>query len=656
MTRDRTARPLSRAACTTPPRIPLAATGGVPHLSLVAGAEAASQMATTGGPTGGLRILATTDLHAQLLSYDYTTNRPSFGMGLAQAASLIAEAREGGQTTILLDNGDFLQGSALAELASYSGRRRTHPAIAAFNALGYDAVALGNHEFNYGLGLLQSTLVAARFPALSANVTVELGATPLSDRHLTAPYALLRRDIACSDGRPRPITLGILGLTPPEIMAWDHAHLAGRVAVRPMVEAARAWVPALRDAGADLVICLAHTGIGDLDRTNQAEGQAADIAEVPGIDVLVAGHSHEVFPNALTYIDPRIDPAKGRIAGKPAVQPGHSGSHLGIVDLELAPDASGGWQIAGARARTASVSEAVAGLPRAAIRRHAAPLRAALDADHRAVLTWTRQPIGRTTVPLSTQFALVADVQAMRLVAAAKRAHVRRLIAGRPEAELPILAAVTPFRVGGRGGPQNFTDIPPGPLSLRHVFDIYPFPNTLAATVLTGAQIKARLEQAVDLFQQIVPGQPDQRLFDPRVSTYGFETIIGLSYRVNLTLPKGGPGRIEDLRLDGAPLAPDARLVLATSSYRQNISGAASGQQLIVKGPLVTQILAGFIGAQRQIGAETGPGWALAPVPGASVLIDVGVGALRQTADVAHLDPELQGITEAGFHRFRLHL
>lgn len=608
-------------------------------------------------PLHHLRLLATTDLHSQLLSFDYATNSPQFGMGLAQTASLIAAARAESPAAILLDNGDFLQGSAMAEFAA-SGRRRrrAHPAVVAFNTLGYDAVALGNHEFNYGLARLRAALTTARFPLLSANVALTLGETPPRDRLLVQPYALIPRELLGSDGRRRRILVGVLGLTPPQILNWDHGHLAGRLEVRPMLEAAQAWAQEMRQAGAQLVVCLAHTGIGTPTQDHPDEALATEIAALPEIDVVIAGHSHQVFPNGQPSSDPRVDAQRGRLAGKPAVQPGHSGSHLGIVDLALVPNAAGGWQVTAAQSRCQSTSEVLAGLPPTTIRQNALPLRRALEADHRSVLGWTRLVIGHSRIALSTQFALAADVQAMRLVAAAKRDHVARMLQGRPEADLSILASVTPFRVGGRGGPLNFTDIPAGVLSIRHVFDLYPFPNAIAATLITGAEILSRLELATNLFHQVLPGQADQPLIDAALSSYGFESIPGLSYQIDLSRPRGQPGRIRDLKLDGRPLSPRARLVLATNSYQIGRLGPLAGETLLAAGPLVTTVLTDYLRATGEVAAETGPGWSFTPVPGASVLLDAGAGALDHQGEVKHLSPEAIGISEEGFHRFRLRL
>jgi 2',3'-cyclic-nucleotide 2'-phosphodiesterase/3'-nucleotidase len=626
---------------------------------LRAGLPAGAGADLPAGPaTVRLRLLATTDLHSQLLSYDYYTNRPQYGFGLAQTAALIAEARAEVPGSVLLDNGDFLQGSALADIAALPRRRRRHPAIAAFGALGYDAVALGNHEFNYGLDLLLSSLKDAPFAALSANVAWKLAADPRDDDLLAAPFALVPRDLTDARGQTRRIIVGVLGLTPAEILIWDRTKLAGRVQVRGMAEATRAWVPQIRAAGADVVVCLAHTGIGP-SGPGQSGCHLAELAGIDGIDALVAGHTHQVFPppdSAGTgpLADPAIDAATGRVAGKPVVQPGHSGSHLGIIDLVLQPG-PGRWRVAEARVRAVSASEVVAGMSPSRLRTAAAPLRRVIEADHRAALGWTRQNLGTSAVPLCSHFAQVADTQLLRLIAEAKADHVRTLLAGRPEAALPVLSTARPYRCGGLGGPLNYTDIAAGPLSIRHVFDLYPFPNTLRAAFVDGRVLRHRLERSAALLRRIRPGGQDQPLVDPEVPGFSYESIPGLVYLIDPSRPAGD--RILGLSFRGRPLGADDRFVLVLNSH-------ASGEEempealaaVLGESTLCTTVIADYIRRKGRLQPIPDEGWRLAPLPGTTVVHDGGAGAMARLGAVAHLRPEFLGITPAGYHRFRLHL
>lgn len=625
-------------------------------------------------PEALLRILATSDLHANVLSYDYSANRPMFGQGLAPMATLIAAARSDHPCSLLLDNGDFLQGSALADMAALPRRRRGHPVIAAMNALGYDAAALGNHEFNFGLGLLRRAVAQAQFPILSANVLTRRAARVPEDATLVPPFALLDRWLTDQSGRRHPVRIGVLGLTPPEVLRWDRSHLAGKVETRPMVETAENWVPHLRQLGADVVICLAHTGIAAGPDRTEGEGQAAELAGIAGIDALVAGHSHMVFPHRGAHPDPRIRPEEGMIRGKPVVQPGHNGSHLGVLDLTLRRTADR-WTVVRSRVRAESVSEVVAGLPAEVIRRNAEPLRRAVQADHRAALDWTRRPLGTSVLAMSTCFAQVADVPAMRLLAAAKVAHVRHLLQGLPEADWPILGLGTPYRAGGRGGPLNYSRLPAGPLTVRHLFDLYPYPNVIVAHRATGADLAELLERSAAQFQQLRPGGRDQMLIDTAFPGFAFASVLGLSYRIDLSQParydsrgvlaRRDCHRIRDLSLDGRPVQAADRFVLVSNNYR---TGGTLGllppvpQDILVEdGSLCTDALRHFIQAVGTItpellGLHRGPDWGFAPMPGTTVLFDSGAMAESHLQDAMTLRPEFVGLTHEGFRRYRLHL
>jgi 2',3'-cyclic-nucleotide 2'-phosphodiesterase/3'-nucleotidase len=319
------------------------------------------------------------------------------------------------------------------------------------------------------------------------------------------------------------------------------------------------------------------------------------------------------------------------------------------------------------------VSEVAAGLPAAARLRHSAGLRRVVGGDHRATLAWTRRVLGQTDLPMSTAFALVADVAAMRLVALAKLNHVRSALAGGAYDGLPILASATPYRAGGRGGPLNYSDIERGPLSMRHVFDLYPFPNTILAHLINGAELADQLEQAAAIYHQILPGQTGRLLIDPAFPTHGFATVLGVSYQVDLTRParydaRGGlirpdARRIVNLCRGGQPVHQDDLFVLVTNSFRASgplgIAPPRPDQVVLERPVLCTDILRDHIRQAGRIAPDAlamGEGWSLRRVPGAEVLFDTGPAALTHLHDVAALQPEFEGLTDDGFHRYRLHL
>ncbi|RYI03354.1 MAG: 2',3'-cyclic-nucleotide 2'-phosphodiesterase, partial [Acetobacteraceae bacterium] len=361
-----------------------------------------------------LRLIATSDLHASLMPYDYCANGPDANLGLGAIAQQIADARGEVRNCLLFDNGDFLQGNPLADFAATAKRRRAHPVITAFNTLGYDAATLGNHEFDYGLRFLSDVLETAQFPVVSANIATRLGASPARDETLVPPYTILRRQMFDDEGRAHVLRIGVIGFAPPQIAEWDRDQPDGRVHTRDILAAARAWLPRLRAQGADIIVALAHTGIGEADPCNGTENAATALAALPEVDAVVAGHSHLVFPGPGFVASAEVDPVRGRLAGKPAVMPGHSANHVGIIDLRLQRTSHGSrrWIVADATARIGHRSA-----DRAAA---TAALQHALAPDHRATLAWSRRQLGATSLPLHSHFATVSASAALVLIADAK--------------------------------------------------------------------------------------------------------------------------------------------------------------------------------------------------------------------------------------------
>ncbi len=614
-----------------------------------------------------LRLLSTTDLHMQVMPHDYYNDRPAPGTGLAMLAGLIATLRVETANCLLFDVGDVLQGNPLGDhVARARGRRRhrTHPMIAAMNAVGYDAATLGNHDFNYGLDFLLTACAGADFPVVLANIVLKKGAGPLDDSHLFPPYMLLRRQFTDGVGTPVDLKIGVFGVAPPQITDWDGATLEGWVQSRDIVETARAWVPEIRRAGADIVLALAHTGIGAARARPGMENAAVPLAAVRGIDAVLAGHSHLVFPGPEHAGLDKVDALGGTLHGKPAVIGGHGGSHLGVIDL-LLDRRRGRWRTLAHLSQARSLS-AAASSPDAA----AGPVLRAVDRAHAETLASIRRPVGRASVPLFSHFAPLGPAPSLRLVAEAKLAYLDHLLGGTGHAGLPALAAVAPFKAGGLGGPQNYIDIAPGALALRHIADLYHYPNALRVVSVTGAEIAEWLERAAGLFHHIAPGGQDQPLIDPNFPSYNFDVLHGLSYLIDVSRParydaqgrlaNGGARRVRDLSFCGTPVARGDRFLVVTNSYRTSGGGGfpVNFASRIVHAPstLTRDALADHVRRQKTVAPVSAPIWRLAPCAGATVLFETGPGAR------AHLGtpglPPLQdlGDTSLGFARFRVTL
>jgi 2',3'-cyclic-nucleotide 2'-phosphodiesterase/3'-nucleotidase len=435
----------------------------------------------TGLPTIRLRLLETSDLHGCIYDYDYFHDKPDATVGLAKIATLVDAARREAANTLLLDNGDLIQGNPLAD---YVALREglppgaIHPMFRAMNLMGYDAATLGNHEFNYGLEFLERALADAAFPYVSANVTRADGSP------LVPPWTVLERDLLADDGTRQRVRIGIIGFLPPQIVVWDKSRLAGRVTTADIVEAATRQLPALR-ARSDIIVALCHSGIATAPRQGGDENAAFYLASLPGIDAILTGHSHRIFPGSDYARRAGLDPVRGTLNGVPAVMPGFWGSHLGIVDLTLERRAER-WTVAASRSTTQPIYRRDGGKPVALAEAKPAIIDSAA-AEHRATVAYMGQPIGRTTAPLTSYLALVIDDPSVEVVNLAQLWYAKPLLAGTPHEGLPLLSAAAPFRAGTFGGPDAYTVIAAGPIALKNVADLYLYPNTVQAVRVSGA-------------------------------------------------------------------------------------------------------------------------------------------------------------------------
>ncbi|MFD1194800.1 bifunctional 2',3'-cyclic-nucleotide 2'-phosphodiesterase/3'-nucleotidase [Seohaeicola saemankumensis] len=623
-----------------------------------------------------LRLLQTTDLHAHLLAYDYLSDQPADRMGLARLASLIHAARAEAKNCLLLDTGDFLQGSPLGDLYAdpqMTDHDRTHPVIATMNSLGYDPATLGNHDFNYGIDFLGRTLLRAAFPLVCANVAHRLGPDPSADDTWLPPWTILTRRVRDRTGGWHDLRIGMIGLLPPQIGIWDRQHLEGRLQTRDMIQAARAHLPDMRAAGADLVVVLCHSGIAPDDGSARMENAALPLAALAGVDAILCGHQHRTFPGPAFSGIAGVDEKAGTIHGKPAVMAGFWGSHLGLIDLTLrrTPD---GWQVSGHRSALRPIfCRADDRTGRALVEDDSSVVALTRDA-HARTLAHVRRPIGHSSQPLHSFFAMVADDPSIQLVAEAQRARVAALLAGTAEGELPLLSAVAPFKAGGTAGPEHFTHVPAGPLKIRNLADLYAFPNLLHAVQVTGDALCNWLEHAAGQFNTIRPGQRDQMLCNPDFPSYNFDVICGLRYVIDPTQPRRfgpdgtlldrGARRIREITWNGRAIAADDRFIVATNSYR---AGGGGGFDLSVEmrdvaldrpAPGYTESIQEVLEAHvagNIITHVTRPVWRFAPLRDTSALFDSAPAAAEALHDLSGVRIESAGWAPDGFARFRLH-
>lgn len=620
-----------------------------------------------------LRILETADIHVHIVDYDYFQDQSAAIFGLARTAVLIEAARAEVSNSILVDNGDLLQGNPLGD---FMARQRglqpedVHPVYKAMNLLDYTVGNVGNHEFNYGLGFLGESIGGANFPYISANVFHDDGDDdPTNDKPYFDQYRIVQRTLIAEDGSEHEIAIGLIGFVPPQIMLWDMSNLRGKVTAKDIVATARELVPKMRAEGADIVIAIPHSGLTTVDRRGMDENATYYLSQVSGIDAILFGHSHRVFPSD-TYADVAgADIDNGTINGIPATMPGYWGSHLGLVDLQLVVSNTGVWTVVDGVGSVRPIFKRE-GQDIIPLVEPMQEILAAVQEEHDATIEFVRTAVGRLSAPINSFFALVQDDPSVQIVTNAQQRYVERLILGTEFEGIPLLSASSPFKSGGRGGSGYYTDIEAGEIALKHVADLYIYPNTLRVVTLTGAQVREWLEMSAAIFNQIDPNNTgEQELINPGFPAYNFDVIDGVSYRIDVTRParydRGGnlvnasSHRIVDLSYAGKPIDLDQMFIVATNNYRAGGGGSfpgMDGSNIIIEAPDTNRnILADYIFESKTVNPSADGNWSFAVIS-ADVNVTFSSSADADKALAPGSPIEKIGVDSNGFGRYRIHL
>ena len=515
-----------------------------------------------------ITILGTTDLHGNIDPIDYYTNKPD-NRGLAKIATLIKRTRKENPNSLLIDSGDTIQGTPLESFHNRKNNAPPDPMMLVMNSLNYDAMTVGNHEYNFGLKVLEKARAEANFPWLSANTYDSAKQQPHYKPYIVKEVAGVR--------------IGILGLTTPGIPNWDNPPNYAGLEFHEPVSEARKWVSVLRDTEkVDVVIIAMHMGLGEDLRTGEVspgqvphENEAISIAQqVPGVDVIFMGHTHREVPSL--YIN-----------GVLLTQANYWGKNLARADLYLQKNANGGWRVYAKSARTLPADDRVEPDP------DAVKIAQPYDKETQA---WLARTIGQSAEELTAKDARFRDTAILDLI------QKVQLEAGKADVSM-----VASFNSEAR--------IAKGPVSVRDIAGLYVYENTLVVLEVTGQQLKDALEHSAKYFKAYVPGKPPSDLVDEKIPAYNFDIAEGVTYDLDISKPFGE--RIQNLRFRGQPLSPTRKLRLATNNYRVNGGG---GYTMYKNAPVVyrsseeiREMIIDWVERNKTVPVKPNNNWRLVP-------------------------------------------
>ncbi|MFB5086059.1 bifunctional 2',3'-cyclic-nucleotide 2'-phosphodiesterase/3'-nucleotidase [Psychrobacillus sp. PGGUH221] len=617
--------------------------------------KAAGVDSTPTGDTVSLRILGTSDIHTNIVNYDYYKDTVSNSLGLAKTATLIKNARTENSNTLLFDNGDAIQGTPLGSYKQAVDKLvdgEEHPSVTAMELLKYDGATFGNHEFNYGVDYLDEVTDDANFPYVNANIR-----DAATKKLAYTPYVLIDKEVVDAKGKKSTIKVGVTGIVPPQILKWDKSHLEGKLTVDDSVQAVEAIVPEMQKAGADVIVVLSHSGLGDTKHEVGEEDVTYLLTKVKGVNAIITGHAHQVFPGKVDASLTNVDVANGTINGVPVVMPGKFGSHLGVIDLMLEKKGNK-WSVASSKAEVRTIAKDATDVDQTVVN--------AVKEAHEGTINYVRKAVGTTTADIHSYFSQVQDDPSIQIVTNAQTVYVKSKLKGTTNENLPVLSAGAPFKAGTRSDPEYYTFVPKSELAIKNVADLYLYDNTLATVKVTGADVKEWLEMSAGQFNQIDAAKTgEQQLINADFRSYNYDVIDGVTYEIDVTQPakydadgnlkNESSSRIKNLQYNGKPIDVKQEFIVATNNYRANgtFPGVRNATAIEIYPDENRQAIIDYILAEKTIDPTADGNWKFAALPAnANVVFE----SSKQAEKVIPADGNIKYIGEGtdGFGKYSI--
>lgn len=454
----------------------------------------------------------------------------------------------------------------------------------------------------------------ANFPYVNANIR-----DAKTKKYLYTPFVLIDKKVKTADGQTITMKVGVTGIVPPQILQWDKSHLSGKITVDDSILALQSVVPQMEKAGADVIVVLSHSGLGDTTHQVGEEDVTYLVSKVKGVDAIISGHAHQTFPGKVDASLTNVDTEKGLINGVPVVMPGKYGSHLGVIDLEVKYDGKE-WDVVNSKAALRAIAKDSSDIDTSIVQ--------AVKEAHEGTISYVRQAIGTTTANIHSYFSQVKDDPSIQIVTDAQMVYVKNKLKGTALEGLPVLSAGAPFKAGTRSDPDYYTFVPKGELAIKNVADLYLYDNTNAMLKITGADVKEWLEMSAGQFNQIdVTKGGEQSLINPDYRSYNYDVIDGVTYEIDVTQPaKYDPSgklinenasRIVNLQYNGKPIDLKQEFIVATNNYRANgtFPGVRNASVVEIFPDENRQAITDYILAEKIIDPSADLNWKFASLP-----------------------------------------